>query len=208
MKKLFLSSLFTNVANLFVTYASCDLKGKQVTFIPTAAKHEKVDFFVKSGKKALEKAGLVVDELDISTATSSEISCKLQKTDFIYISGGNTFFLLQELKRSGADKMIREQVESGKFYIGESAGIIILSPNIEYVTQMDNPKAALNLLTFDALNLIPFYPLPHRNSFPFKKTVEKIIAKYESDLPLIPISNSQAIFVEDDSVKIVFQRIG
>ncbi|WP_323596791.1 Type 1 glutamine amidotransferase-like domain-containing protein [Aliarcobacter butzleri] len=77
-----------------------DLKGKTVTFIPTASKVEKVVFYVNSSKKALQKLGLIIDELDISTASNDEINSKLRNNDFIYITGGNTFFLLQELKKN------------------------------------------------------------------------------------------------------------
>ncbi len=31
-----------------------------------------------------------------------------------YVSGGNTFYLLQELKRTGADLLLLEQIEHGK----------------------------------------------------------------------------------------------
>lgn len=202
MRKLFLSSSFKDVSNLFAAFAGDDLKGRTVTFIPTAAVHEKVNFYVSSEKKALEKMGLLVDELEISTAAVSEMTSKLQNNDFIYVTGGNTFFLLQELRKTGADKVIKEQITSGKLYIGESAGSIVLSPNIEYVKDMDNPKIASDLESFDALNIIDFYPLPHKDSFPFKKTVEKIISKYQSVLPLIPIGNSQAIMIDGDNVKV------
>ena len=202
MKNLFLSSSFKDVANLFPEFASTDLIGKTVTFIPTAALHEKMNFYVQSGKKALEKMGLIVDELEISTAKQSEIISKLQNNDFIYISGGNTFFLLQELQRVGADAIIIEQIKSGKIYIGESAGSIILSPNIEYVKDMDDYKMATDLDTFHALNVIDFYPLPHKNSFPFQITVEKIISKYEETLVLTPITNSQVILINDNDIRI------
>lgn len=202
MKKLFLSSSFKDVATLFLDFADIDLKGKTITFIPTAAVHEKINFYVKSGRKALEQMGLLIDELEISTAPSFEISKKLQENDYIYISGGNTFFLLQELRKTGADKIIEEQIGLGKLYIGESAGSMILSPTIEYVKDMDNYKTATDLADFRALNIVNFYPLPHRNSFPFKKIVEKIIFKYESVLQLMPISNSQAILVDGNDVKI------
>ena len=69
MKKLFLTSSFNSVVKLFADFAKVDLKGKTVTFIPTAALHEKVNFYIKSGKKALAKTGLIVDELELSTAT-------------------------------------------------------------------------------------------------------------------------------------------
>ena len=65
-------------------------------------------------KKALKELGLIVDELEISIASIDEISDKLRRNDYIFVSGGNTFFLLQELKRNGTDKIIIEQINSGK----------------------------------------------------------------------------------------------
>jgi dipeptidase E len=203
MKKLFLSSSFADVHKLFPDFAKEDLKGKTVTFIPTASITESVTFYVGAGKKALEKLGLIVDELEISTATSEEIAKKLQSNDYIYISGGNTFFLLQELKRTGTDKVIIEQINSGKIYIGESAGSIIVSPNIGYAEGMDSRKKAPQLNSDSALSLVDFYPLPHHTNFPFKKAVEKVIAKYESELKLVPISNAQAIAVNGNEMLVM-----
>lgn len=202
MKKLFLSSSFSTVAKLFIDFAGPGLKGKTVTFIPTAAAHEEIDFYVKSGKKALEKAGLIVEELDVANASASEIREKLEHNDFIYVSGGNTFFLLQELKKKGADRIIADQINSGKMYIGESAGSMVLAPNIEYVKDMDDCNIAPELSDFNALHVIDFYPLPHYTNFPFKKVGEKIVAKYQAALPLKPISNAQAILVDGDRVEV------
>lgn len=202
MSKLFISSSFQDTANLLPDFIAGDLTGKKVTFIPTAALHEKVNFYVKSGKKALEKLGLQVEELEISTADQSDIIRKLQDNDFIYVTGGNTFFLLQELKRTGADKIIKEQILSGKPYIGESAGSMILSPNIEYAKDMDDSSMADGLDSFDALQITDFYPVPHHNCFPFQKAVKKIISKYEDTLDLKPITNSQVILVNDGEVQI------
>ena len=190
------------MANIFEKFADEDLKGKSVAFIPTASLPETVKFYVSSGKKALMKLGLTVDELEVSKAKEDEIFHKLKDNDYIYITGGNTFFLLQELKRTGADKIIAEQINSGKLYIGESAGSMIVSPSIEYAKDMDSIKKAPELKTCSALNVLDFYPLPHYTNFPFKKAVEKIIAKYEADLKLYPISNLQAILVNGDEVKI------
>jgi dipeptidase E len=201
MKKLFLVSSFKDVVNLLADFQK-ELAGKTVTFIPTASSVEKVNFFVKSGRKALQKLGLGVDELDISTATTSMISSKLKGNDYIYVTGGNTFFLLQELKRTGSDKIIIDEVNSGKLYIGESAGAIITSPNIEYVKAMDSVKKAPDLGDFEALGLVDFYTVPHHGNIPFKKAVEKIIANYSATLNLSPISNSEAICVDHDEVTV------
>ena len=202
MKKLFLAASFKDVASLLPNFANEDLRGKTVTFIPTASIPEAVRFYVGAGKKALEKLGMIVDELELTQATADEIADKLCQNDCIYISGGNTFFLLQELRKTGADKILIDQINQGKLYIGESAGSMIVSPNIDYAKGMDNPKKAPELDTFSALDLVPFYPVPHHTNFPFKKAVEKIISNYESELKLYPISNSQVILVKGEQVTV------
>ena len=199
MKKLFLTSSFKDVYLIFKNFQN-DLNGKRVTFIPTASIVEDVVFYVKEGKKSLEKLGLIVDELEISTASTEEIERKIKNNDFIYVTGGNTFFLLQELKRTGADKLILSEVENGKVYIGESAGSIVTSNNIEYVEDMDNIEKAPNLKEYSGLGLINFYPIPHYNCFPFKKIVQNIINKYTSNINLMPISNKEVILVNGDEV--------
>ena len=202
MRKLFLASSFKDVASIFEKFANEDLKRKTVAFIPTASIPESYKAYVGAGRKALEKLGLTVDELEISKATAEEIATKLKQTDYIYVTGGNTFYLLQELKRTEADKVIIEQINLGKLYIGESAGCMVVSPDIEYAKGLDDCEKAPDLDEFSALKIIDFYPLPHYTNFPFKKAVEKTIVKYESNLTLYPISNSQAILVNGTDIKV------
>lgn len=203
MKKLFLTSSFKDVASLFEDFAGEQIKGKTVTFIPTAGNVEKMVFYIGAARKSFEKLGVIVDELDISVARAEEVADKLKRNDYIYVSGGNTFYLLQELKKSGANKIIAEQIALGKLYIGESAGSMVVSPNIEYAKKMDDSAKAPELEEYTALNIVNFYPLPHHTNFPFAKTVEKIIAEYGSKQNLYPISNKQAILVAGDDVKVI-----
>lgn len=195
MQKLFLASLFKEVSQIFEDFAGENLVGKTVTFIPTAAVPDRLDFHIKYSKELLVKMGLIVDELEISTATNLEIENKLENNDYIYVAGGNTFFLLQEMNSSGAGELIKNQINAGKLFIGESAGAILVAPNIEYVKDTDNLIVSPNLRTFDALDVIDFYPVPHLNDESLKEGVEKIIAKYDEKLQLVPFSNSQAILV-------------
>ena len=76
-----------------------ELQGKVVTFIPTASTPESYKEYVKLGQESLEELGLKVTPLDVATASSEEIRSTLSEGDLIYISGGNTFYLLQELKQ-------------------------------------------------------------------------------------------------------------
>jgi|SRR5690625_4946163 len=203
VKTMFLASSFADVADLFVKFTDGKCEGKTITFIPTASLPEKVKFYVAAGREALEKMGLLVDELEISTATKEEIAGKLQCNEYIYVTGGNTFFLLQELKRTGADKIMAEQINSGKPYVGESAGSVVLSRNIEYVKDMDDITAAPILDSFSSLGLVDFYPLPHHTNFPFKEAVENIISNYAGEIELCPISNAQAIIVNESEFEVL-----
>ncbi|MFV0411883.1 MAG: peptidase E [Oscillospiraceae bacterium] len=201
MKKLFLSSSFAEVAGIFAAFEK-SLSGKTVTFIPTASKAEKVVFYVKAGRRALEKMGLVVEELDISTAHIAEAAAKIKNNDFIYVTGGNTFFLLQELKRTGADRLIVEAVNAGKTYVGESAGAMVAAPGIEYAKAMDSAQKAPALQDFTALGLVSFYTLPHYTNPPFAKIAHKIVEAYSPALQIMPISNHEAILVEGGEVQV------
>lgn len=200
MLNLFLTSSFKDVVDLFREFVADDLKGLSLTFIPTASIPEEITHYVYKAKEAFEKLGVVVEELDISAATSQEIKEKLERNDYIYVSGGNTFYLLQELRKSGADKIITDQVHSGKLYIGESAGSIITSPDIEYVKFMDDIGKATALKSFEGLNFINVYPVPHYNNEPFKDAASDLMAHYNSKLNLVPISNTQVIQVQKNNI--------
>ncbi len=202
-RKLFLASLFKDVSQIFVEFANEKLAGKTVTFIPTAALPDKLDFHIKYSKELLSEMGLIVDELEISTAAHSDIENKLENNDYIYVAGGNTFFLLQEMNRSDAGNIVKKQINAGKLFIGESAGAILLAPDIEYAKDTDHPLAAPLLKTFEGLNMIDFYPVPHYKNDPLGEAVELVISKYGTKLPLVPFSNSQAILVTGKEKKII-----
>ena len=150
--------------------------------------------------------GLVVDELDISTADHLDIVNKLENNDYIYVAGGNAFFLLQEMNRTGAGSLIKKQIDAGKLFIGESAGAVLLGPDIEYAKETDNPLAAPQLKTFEALNVVDFYPLPHYQDESLKDAVERIISKYGTELPLVPFRNSQAILIMGKEKQIISEK--
>ncbi|UNG18747.1 Type 1 glutamine amidotransferase-like domain-containing protein [Stutzerimonas zhaodongensis] len=199
---IFLTSSFADVADLFVAFTQGECRGKRVTLIPTASLAEEVNAYLIAAKDALVEAGLVIDELEVSAASREEIVGKLERNDYIYVAGGNTFFLLQELKRTGAGKLIAEQVRAGKCYIGESAGSAVLAPSIEYLQRLDDPSAAPDLDSFASLALIDFYPLPHYGNPPFKEAVEQVLIEYRNTLDLRPFSNHQAIAIAGNHIEI------
>ena len=151
----------------------------------------------------LEDLGLIVDELDVSTASRKTVMEKLTKNDMIFVGGGNTFFLLQELKRSGADKIIAQEVEKGKLYIGESAGAIAACPDIGYSAEMDVPEKAPELTDYTGMGLVDFYVVPHLGHPDMGPAAERIIEQYSSVPDLKVINDYQAILVKGDKAGIL-----
>ena len=149
------------------------------------------------------KFGFSINILDISKTEKQKIENILKDTKILYVSGGNTFYLLQELKRKKILDTIKNKISNGMLYIGESAGAIITSKNIEYNQIMDNKDIASDLDNYEAMNITDFYILPHNNEFPFVESTKETIKIYENKLNLLPISNNEAVFVngEDFVVK-------
>ena len=203
MRKLFLASSFSEVASLFPKFAGEEIKGKRITFIPTASLVEEVRFYVDDDRKAFEELGIIVEELEITAASPDKILEVLNRNDYIFVSGGNTFYLLQELRRKGADILITEQIRAGKLYIGTSAGSVILCPDIEFVKEMDDNSTAPELQSFTGLNIVDFYILPHYLDFPFEEITQNIVKKYGKKLDLRPISNKQVITIAENRIEIL-----
>lgn len=196
--KLFLCSHFSNVGSLIKE----ELNNKRVAFIPTASLHEGYTGYVRSARKLFKKLGSQIIELDISTATYSTTKEVLENSDIIYFTGGNSFFLIDQLRKTGTDKLLKQELAKGKLMIGESAGAIVCAPTITYIEQMDKKPKNYSQEDDAGLNLIDFYVLPHYLTMPYRKASKKITADF-SDLNLCPINNHQAIVVDGKDITIV-----
>lgn len=111
--------------------------------------------------------------------------------------------MLQELRKSGADKILVQEIKKGKLYIGESAGAIVIAPDIEYSAEMDRIEKAPDLTDFKGLGLIDFYVVPHYKNWEMGKSADKIIEMYSLSLDLKIINDNQAILVTENEVKVL-----
>ena len=202
MKKLILVSMLYQVTDLVKTIEP-ELAGKTVTYIPTVGIVEETEGMVEEETTILESLGLAVDVLDVSAASYESIVNSLTKNDIIFIGGGNTFFLLQELRRSGADKILVQEVNKGKLYIGESAGAVIACPDIGYCSGMDSPEKAPELTDYTGLGLVDFYIVPHIGNKEMGEAAEKAVEEYNSKLDLKIITDRQIIQVDGENLKIL-----
>ncbi len=209
MRKLFLSSSFKDIEKLFVQFINDqfgsleNIKGKKVEIIPTAALIEGTENHIEETVEIYEKIGLIVKILELTGYTEEILKQRIKNTDFLHVSGGNTFFLLQEIKRKKLMDFIVDRINEGMLYIGESAGTLITCPDVFYADDVDNKSLAPELEDTKGMNIIPFYPLPHYQDEPFKETVEKTLVKYDCKLKLFPFSNNEAITVDGEDMDIV-----
>ena len=196
--KLFLCSHFSSVGSLIKE----EIDNKKVAFIPTASLHEGYTGYVGSARKLFKKLGASVTEIDISTEAYSTIQAVFEDADVIYFTGGNSFFLMDQLRKTETDELLKKELANGKLMIGESAGAIICVPTIQYIEQMDEKPEDYSQEDNEGLDLIDFYVLPHYLTAPFKKITERIMAEF-SDLNICAINNHQAIIVNDEGSKVI-----
>ena len=132
----------------------------------------------------------------------STIQSVFEDADVIYFTGGNSFFLIDQLRKTGTDELLKKELAKGKLMIGESAGAIICAPSIQYIEQMDEKPEDYSQEDDAGLDLIDFYVLPHYLTAPFKKVTEKIMTEF-SDLNLCPINNRQGIVIDGEGSKVI-----
>lgn len=132
----------TWMRNKFEKVLGCtDLSDKKLLIIPCASANEE-----KAGAQAIEDAlnfGFKREHIFIFSVRSFLILGILgriytePKYDYIYVTGGNTFKLLHDLKECGYDKVLRKMIIEGATYIGSSAGAYLISKDVSHIQKYD-----------------------------------------------------------------------
>lgn len=79
--------------------------------------------------------------------------------DYIYITEGNTFEILDLLRKYGLEEPIKEAVAAGATYIGASAGAMLAGEDIEEASYMDRNFTGLK--DFKSFGFFDGIILPH-----------------------------------------------
>jgi dipeptidase E len=87
----------------------------------------------------------------------SNASRTIERSEIIFVGGGNTFRLLHQLQKNDLIEPIRRAIRAGSLYIGSSAGAIVACPSLK--TTKDMP--VVQPVSFEALGLVPFQISPH-----------------------------------------------
>lgn len=201
--ELFLTSSIHAVAHDIAKKINLSKLNKLV-FINTAAELKEGDMtWLKNDRQSLVDAGFDVADYTITSKTGEQIEKDLDEYSFIYLSGGDTAYLLQQSQRTGFVSVIREFVQNkGKVYVGTSAGSIITGPRLpDYF-----PKEGLELKNDNGYGFVNFTLLPHWGSEKFKDRYlggRMEIAYKEDQVPLLLLTDNQYVHVQDDQMKII-----
>lgn len=202
MKKLFLASVASLTLEKLTEHLT-DVGKMTVAFIPTAADPYKKRSFVEDDRKKLIESGFNVIDIDLKGKTGDILFNEMKEADIIFVAGGNTFYLLEKVNKSGFDKVVKKLVKNGTIYIGSSAGAIITCPTIEHVKTLDDPMKAPELGSFRGLCLVDFLIFPHFDDEKHKEKYDKVMDEYGEKFNIVTLTDVQAIMVTDDEFHIV-----
>jgi dipeptidase E len=126
---------------------------------------------IEENIKDLASCGGLADVLDLQDyfEKSNELQEKLNDYGGLYVQGGNTFVLRQAFKLSGIDLILNKlRVRNDFLYIGYSAGVCVLTPDLKPYAITDDannfPYDLLKETVWDGLNFLDFAFEPHYHS--------------------------------------------
>lgn len=167
-----------------------------IGFIATASELEENRDYMYQDREDLSQMNYKVIEIDISKESKQDIIKKLNFVDSVFVAGGNTFYLLQQLKNKNVLQELKK-FANNKTYIGSSAGACIVCPSIDYVQKLDDKSQAPLLKNYKAMNLVDFYVLPHyKSKEKYTKLADEIEKEYNNN-NFIKLSDNQAIVVDE-----------
>lgn len=188
-------------AELDKKFASAIDKSKPLLYIPIAMdenRHPYPECFQWLNKTFNP---LEIDRIEMWTEKElrKKSEAELERFSGVFIGGGNTFYLLKELRESRFLPKLKRLIKQDVPIYGGSAGAAIMGKTISH-SEFADPNE-VKLTNFEALNLIrgkdiwPHYE-PDQN-----KEIQQYKEKYELDLIALP--ENAGVIVTEKAIEVV-----
>lgn len=138
-------------------------------------------------------------KIDMWTDLAKKQWNELETFGAIYIGGGNTFKLLNDIKNAGFDKLLLKFLMNNGIIYGGSAGAIILGKDIMTASFADENKVGLK--NTSGLNILNNHSIWCHYKDEDDKKIFDYINKY--NIPVIAIPERSGIFLNDKIVTVI-----
>ena len=189
-----------SIANALIEMVGKPAGETKVGFVPTAANAQEgnKDWVINQFLNFWRYGFNWIDIVDPSAA-DVDWRARLAEVDVIYLSGGNTFHLLDQFRKTGFDKWLNENL-GDKVYVGGSASTIIVTPTLEVANIPPGDPNLPGLKDITGLGWVNFEIEPHCDNDRFA-----VVEQYASGKPhpVYAIDDQTAIKVIDGQVEVV-----
>ena len=142
-----------------------------------------------------EECGAEFIYIDNSKENANDEFAKLLEATVLIITGGNTFKLLDNLRKSGLDKAIQEFANKKEFVLaGFSAGALVLTPTIEICNLPNYDKNEVGLKDLRGLDVVNFEVFPHYSEQEQKNILDKYKGRAKNEVK--EITNDDFIVID------------
>jgi len=128
--------------------------------------------YIEEWRSYAQRFGAGFNVVDNHSSDGAE-KVKLLDANILLISGGNTFSLLDNLRKSGLDQTIIEFTQKSNFILsGFSAGALVLTPTIAICNLPNFDKNLVGITDLTGLGIFDFEVFPHYADDVHKKILE------------------------------------
>lgn len=164
---------------------------------------QKVDKWSKDADTLFKNIGATAKVINLEkyAGKPAELQDKLSECDLVWVHGGNSFYISYWMKQSNFKTVLSELFKRGLTYGGESAGAVVVCPNLHGIELADDPSDAPEPV-YEGLNLVDFAIVPHWGNEAFQPVLVGV--KTESDKynkKVLTIADDECLVVRDGVVE-------
>jgi dipeptidase E len=202
--KIFLTSSVNFVASDIAKKLG-GVKNKKIFYIYTACEQKRGSAWQIANRNSLVKVGFKVVDYTITGKSVATIKKDFKNTDALYVEGGSSLYLLQQIQLTKSAPLFKQAVKDGKIYIGTSAGSMVAGASVEPSYILGKINTAPKLKGFKGLGLADFCILPHWGSEKHREEYfsQKLVHNYNTKNKLILLNDYQYMEVEDGWYRMV-----
>lgn len=202
--KLFLTSAGLTTDTLRTAFRALLPSNPRVAFVPTAARLYQDSSWLEADIGNVRAAGVEVNLADISLAPRSEWLEVFNTADAVCFGGGNTYFLLDWIRRCGLAETLPALLKN-RVYMGISAGSMVAGPSVESNSPIFPEEDEGKIDDLRGLSLVPFAVVPHLNSAMFSNARQEHIQRFADSVQyqVYALDDQSAIEVSDGETRVV-----